>query len=108
MILKWQNVAGIDFAAAYKDLVFRIHRDKIFTKSFKELPIHIAILQIRKKQNVEFKDIGYRFLLKQRSWELVRIEDFVDEKLWTSVEDTIERAEEILLTLGYIEEEIEE
>lgn len=59
-------------------------------------------LQVRKKQNVDFQELGYKFLMSNNVF--TNETDFVDSKVWTDIDEIAERAEVILLSLGYIED----
>jgi hypothetical protein len=104
-LLKWFKIDDKDISSSEGDFVFRLHRTsyQIKTKYMSEkIKLDIFQLQIRKKQNIEFKNLGYKFLLSNT--QFINESNFVDNKVWTDIGDISERAEEILIGLHFIDE----
>ncbi|WP_182102718.1 hypothetical protein [Niallia taxi] len=101
MILEWTWVDDKDIAASNENFVFRLRnvREK-HKRTYTEDTIRVINLQVRKKQNTDFRDLGYRFLID----ETVDKSMYVDEIVWTDIDEIAVRAEDVLVSLGYIEE----
>lgn len=101
--MQWYRVDDKDISASTEMFVFRLRQDHelIKNKHSKDESVKTMKLQVRKKQNVDFRDLGYKFLISSNIF--TNEADYVDSKVWTDIEEIAERAEDILLGLGYIE-----
>lgn len=100
MKLHWEY-AGNDVAAKTDDLVFRLHEKYITDKKYSGKDFQTYQLQVRKRDNTSFKDLGYTFYMRVHFPDYERIS--VDKKSWLDINQVINRAEEILEVLGFIE-----
>lgn len=106
MSLKWYY-AGDDVAAKYENIVFRLHKDFITVKRPKttdKQEVQVFDLQYRKLDNLDFRSLGYYFFVDSLDYGIPRSRS-VDDKKWNKdkIDEIIERSEEILLNLHYID-----
>jgi hypothetical protein len=103
LILDWYRVDDKDIAASYEEFVFRLRKEGeiIKLKHHDNETVTMMKLQVRKKQNVDFKDLGYKFLIKDGYY--VNRNNYVDGIIWTDINDIASRAEEILIGLDFID-----
>lgn len=101
--MEWYMVDDKDITASTGEFVFRLRKELEKTKDKYDEVIFVDMmkLQVRKKQNVEFRDLGYKFLVEDKLY--VKKADYVDSKVWTDIDDISDRADEILFSLEYIE-----
>ena len=106
MQLNWYYVDDKDIAASNNDFVFRLKMDiEQVTSRHKEPFVDFLSLQVRKKQDVAFYDLGYKFLITEIDDTEIE-KRYVDGVVWTDIVELVNRTEEILLTLGYLEDTI--
>lgn len=96
--LNWKRVTNKDLVAEYGNFVFRLHYREIGTY----LMGRAWVLQVRKKDEAEFKNLGVQFWTMPDAGFNTWREKTVDRKLWKSIDEIVERAEEILHDFGYI------
>lgn len=105
MNLQWY-ATDKDFVSEYGDWIFRLkyERNQFKIPSIsQQLNYSSYKIQIRKKNNVSFKDIGYEFLLPTSYENRLDIKKFVYEQSWEDTNEIIEETEGFLINLGYIE-----
>lgn len=106
MILDWY-MAGPDAAANYENLNFRVHKTTI-EKKYRNYQdkgtFGVYQIQVREKGKIHFKDLGYTFFTQDfpisAGYEARKYS--IDEELWDSITDIVDRVEEILVSLDFI------
>ncbi|MCK2000489.1 hypothetical protein MZM54_03660 [[Brevibacterium] frigoritolerans] len=109
MILDWY-MAGPDAAANYENLNFRVHKttiEKKYTNYQDKGTFGVYQLQVREKGKIHFKDLGYNFFTNNCpiNAKYYAMTHSIDEELWDSITDIVDRVEEILVSLDFIPSE---
>ncbi|WP_433957860.1 hypothetical protein [Cytobacillus horneckiae] len=99
MNLCWEY-AGNDPVAKVDNLVFRLHQSHTILKrrGYNDEERLVYLLQVRKKENISFKDLGYVFYMGVG----MRNEKSVDFQYWDDISEVVSKAEEILEVLDFI------
>ncbi|QCJ45522.1 hypothetical protein FAY30_26655 (plasmid) [Bacillus sp. S3] len=98
MSLHWQ-FASNDPVARKEDKVFRLHENYLKVSKNSEEEYQVFSLQIRKVDQITFKDLGYHFYAGGSKWKHSKS---VDGQCWDDIKNIINRTEEILKVLGFI------
>ncbi|MGQ4669146.1 hypothetical protein ACUIJN_25675, partial [Metabacillus halosaccharovorans] len=105
-MLEWEYVDK-DIVAQHEDHVFRLRKEtkiiKITQPYHDKITCEIFKIQLRKKQNIKFEDLGYEFLLEEGDYIYINKRDFVDCDVWSNHNEIVDRLEQILLALGFIQ-----
>ncbi|MEX3713345.1 hypothetical protein ABFV99_13155 [Cytobacillus horneckiae] len=101
MNLYWEY-AGNDPVAKVGNLVFRLHQSYTILKrrGYNDEECLVYQLQVRKKENISFKDLGYVFYMG--SFVSRSNEKSVDFHYWDDISEVVNKAEEILEVLDFI------
>jgi hypothetical protein len=100
MSLKWE-LASFDAISEWRyELVFRLHKTSTKVKYLNKMQeFDVYKLQIKKRSDISFKDLGYTYFLDDSD---APSDYSVDGKLWNDIEEIAESATQILKTLRFI------
>ncbi|MCA1066052.1 TnsA endonuclease N-terminal domain-containing protein (plasmid) [Rossellomorea sp. AcN35-11] len=107
MLLNWTRVDDKDLSASFEDFIFRLRADtkKVKNRWGENVPVPIKKVQVRKRQNTDFRDLGYEFLIKEVDFIDEEQRQFVDGVVWEDTVSIVERSEDILSGLEYIDKD---
>lgn len=99
MELDWEYASN-DPVARVGNMIFRLHEQYLKSESNYNNDTHIFTLQVRKKDTIAFKDLGYTFYIGNKKYKHNKS---VNGDLWDDMADIIYATENILSVLGFLD-----